>query len=177
MESAPTPHFKSRFTNARELTNGLKSEGLLTLEPLEQGPPEHIHLKQMEYFEVLTGALVVSVNGENKKLKVGERLEIQKGIKHTYFNETSEPMTAKFGYEPALNIEWLIDTMDSGERKNGGDWHKIPLLEQGFVLYYLREEYRLANLPFWLQDIVFGLLSKIAQFSGVSDKIKLPSGL
>jgi mannose-6-phosphate isomerase-like protein (cupin superfamily) len=166
--------FVSRFNNTRELTNGKKSEGILTLEPFEKGPPEHIHLKQMEYFEVISGELVVKVDGKSIKLKKGDRTDIKIAEKHTYFNETNEKVVAKFGYEPALNIQWLIDTMESGDKKNGGNWSKIPILETGFVLYYLKNEYRLAKLPFWLQDFLFGILSKLAKLTKTSDKIELP---
>ena len=169
--------FKSRFSNARELTNGQKSEGILTLEPNEEGPPEHIHTKQIEYFEVLFGELTVKIEGQYIKLKIGDRTEIKKGLRHTYFNNTNEKVQAKFGYEPALNIQWMLDTLESSDHKNGGDWNKIPILETGFVLYNLRAEYRLSKLPFWLQDILFGTLSKLAQITGISNKIKLPQNL
>jgi mannose-6-phosphate isomerase-like protein (cupin superfamily) len=169
--------FVSRFTNAEQLTNGQKSEGLLTLKPLEKGPPEHIHTQQLEFFEVVSGALTVKVNGIDFLLKNGERIEIKKGDKHTYFNATNEAVVSKFGYEPALNIQFLLDSFDSGDSKNGGNWSKFPLLETGFLLYHFRHQYRLANLPFWLQDFVFGTLSKIAKWTKMSDKITLPQNL
>jgi quercetin dioxygenase-like cupin family protein len=169
--------FKSRFGNLSELTKGQKSEGIMTLEPNEIGPPEHIHTQQLEYFEVISGELTVKVDGENIKLRKGEKVDIKKAVKHTYYNETNEIVIAKFGYEPSLNIEFLLDTFDKSEKKNGGDWNKIPILEIGFLLYSFRKEYRLAKLPFWTQDIVFGVLAKIARLTKVSDKIKLPQNL
>lgn len=176
-QSSDKNMFSSRFNNARELTNGQKSEGILTLEPFEKGPPEHIHINQTEYFEVMSGELIVKVKGESIKLKIGDRTEIANGDRHTYFNESNKKVVAKFGYEPALNIQWMLDTLEQGDSKNGGNWNKIPILETGFILFNLRKEYRLANLPFWLQDILFGTLSKIADLIGVSKKIDLPKNL
>jgi quercetin dioxygenase-like cupin family protein len=166
--------FKSRFTNARELTNGQKSEGFLSLEPFEKGPPEHIHTKQKEYFEVISGELTVQIEGKNIKLKAGEKTEILNGQRHTYFNESDKMVEAKFGYEPALHIQWMLDTLESNDAKNGGNWNKIPLFETSYVLFHLRKEYRLAALPFWVQDIIFGTLSKLYQVFGISKKIILP---
>jgi Cupin domain len=167
-------NFKSRFNNAREITNGLRSEGIMVLKPLEKGPPEHIHLLQTEFFEVIEGELIVKENGQDYTLKSGNRKEIIKGQKHTYFNATTENVTVKFGYEPALNIQFMLDIMEKGEAKNGGNWNKFPILETGYLLYNLRKEYRLANIPFWFQNIVFGILSTIAKLTGVSKKIELP---
>jgi mannose-6-phosphate isomerase-like protein (cupin superfamily) len=172
----PTTTFQSRFTNARELTNGQRSEGILTLEPNEKGPPEHIHTKQLEYFEVVSGELIVRVNGEDIRLKAGERTEISKSVRHTYFNDTDQKVVAIFGYEPALNIQYLLDTMEMGDKKNGGNWNEIPIFEIGYLLYHFRDEYRLAKLPFWLQDVVFGTFSRMAKITGISDKIRLPNG-
>jgi mannose-6-phosphate isomerase-like protein (cupin superfamily) len=178
MDNSPNKNvFKSRFTNVSELTNGLKSEGLLTLEPNEKGPPVHIHMRQLEYFEVVSGELVVRIQGKNNTLKAGERIVINKAESHTYFNATNDKVTATFGYEPALNIQFLLDIFDSGDKKNGGNWNRFPILETGFVLYHFRKEYRLANLPFWLQDLVFGTLSKIAQITRIANKIDLPQNL
>jgi Cupin domain len=166
--------FKSRFTNAREISNGKLSEGFLSLEPNEKGPPEHIHLMQKEIFEVISGELTVLIEGERRKLKTGDKTEILKGQRHTYLNETDKKVEAKFGYEPALNIQWMLDTLESNDYKNGGNWNKIPLFETAFVLFHLRKEYRLAKLPFWAQDVLFGTLSKMAQMLGIKKKILLP---
>jgi mannose-6-phosphate isomerase-like protein (cupin superfamily) len=176
-EKSRIKEFKSRFTDARETTQGQKSEGFLSLEPFEKGPPEHIHTKQTEYFEVLLGELSIKLEAKIFVLKEGEKIQIEKGQAHTYFNDTNEKVEARFTYEPALNIQWMLDTLESNDKKNGGDWNRIPIFETGYILFNLRDEYRLAKLPFWLQDVFFGTISTFAKILGISKKIKFPENL
>ena len=48
---------KLEFNDAREVTRGQRSEGVLTLGPGRDGPGAHIHTQQVEGFEVLSGTL------------------------------------------------------------------------------------------------------------------------
>ena len=66
METTPKPIIdlhrigeKLEFNDARERTRGLRSEGIVTLAPGRNGPGTHIHLGQVEGFEVLSGTMVL----------------------------------------------------------------------------------------------------------------------
>lgn len=55
--------------------------------------------------------------------------------------------------------------------RNGGDWKSLPLLEAGYVLHELRDEYRLAAIPAFVARPLFALLHRIARSTGAASKI------
>lgn len=62
----------------------------VTLKPMAEGPPEHIHNTFDEFFTVEKGTLSLKINGESIKIKQGESIKIPKGTAHKPFNETGE---------------------------------------------------------------------------------------
>ena len=140
------------FTDAREQAGGRRSEGVVTLAAGKDGPGAHIHTQQIEGFEVLSGTLVVIVDGQTTRLEAA-------------------PMVARFWYEPALNMEWMLQTMGERAMARGGAWKNVPLLVAAYMLFMMRKEYRLGGMPFWLQDVLFGLLAGVAVITGQAKKV------
>lgn len=58
--------------------------------------------------------------------------------------------------------------------ERGGDWKKMPLLPAAHLLFLLRRQYRLASMPFWVQDLVFGFLTGVAYATGQTRVKRLP---
>ena len=169
---------KIEFTDARERTNGQRSEGVLTIGAGKIGPPPHIHTQQAEGFEIISGQMVAVVGGKEIVANAGDTIIVQAGESHTFKNGNStEPLVAKFWYEPALNTEWMLQTMGEDAMKNGGDWAKASTLPAMYIMYEMRREYRFAGMPGWLQDALFGLGAGIAKLTGVAKKIQIPAGL
>ena len=166
---------KLEFNDSRELTNGKRSEGKLTIQPGKKGPPPHIHIQQIEGFEVLNGSMVAIINGKETLLKKGETVIVKAGEAHTFRNgSNSEELVARFWYEPALNMEFMLQTLGESAMENGGDWAKAPILPTMYLLYKAREEYRIAGIPFRLQDVLLGAFAGLAKLTGVHKKISLP---
>lgn len=169
---------KLAFNDARERTNGQRSEGILTVSPGSKGPGAHAHTKQLEGFEVLSGQMIAVVNGQEIIVNAGDSVIVQPNEDHTFKNGSqTEPLVAKFWYEPALNTEWMLQTMGEDAMKNGGDWAKVSLLPAMFMMYKLRHEYRIAGMPVWLQNILFGIGAGIAKLTGAAKKVTLPASL
>jgi mannose-6-phosphate isomerase-like protein (cupin superfamily) len=166
---------KLEFNDARERTGGQRSEGTLTLGPGNKGPIAHIHTQQVEGFEVLSGTLVLVADGRSVTLRAGESFLVAAGEAHTFRNgDKATPVVAKFWYEPALNIEWMLQTMGELAMERGGDWSKMPLLPAAYILFLLRKEYRLAGMPFWAQDMLFGFLAGVARVTGQARRVERP---
>ncbi|MBC7775297.1 MAG: cupin domain-containing protein [Phycisphaerae bacterium] len=169
---------KLEFNDARERSNGQRSEGIMTLGPGKKGPGAHKHTLQTEGFEVIGGQMVAVVNGKEIVANAGETIIVQPGESHTFVNgSATEPLVAKFWYEPALNTEWMLQTMGEDAMKNGGDWANMSLLPTMFMFYKLRYEYRFAGMPFWLQDVILGIGAGIAKLTGAAKKVPLPESL
>ncbi len=169
---------KLEFNDARELTNGQRSEGIMTIGAGKNGPGAHKHMLQTEGFEVISGRMVATVNGKEVVAQAGETILVQPGESHSFVNgSATEPLVAKFWYEPALNTEWMLQTMGEDAMKNGGDWEKMSLLPAMYIFYKLRREYRFSGMPYWLQDVIFGIGAGIAKMTGAAKKVPLPESL
>lgn len=119
--------------------------------------------------------MVAVVNGKEVVAHAGDTIIVEANEDHSFINGSStEPLVAKFWYEPALNTEWMLQTLGEDAMKNGGDWEKVPLLTMIYVMYKMRHEYRLSGIPVWLQNILFGMGAAIAKWTGAAKKIQLP---
>lgn len=166
---------KLEFTDARERTGGVRSEGVVTLAPGRNGPGAHRHIGQVEGFEVLSGTMVLIAGGRTVTLRAGESFEVPSGTAHTFRNDDQdEPVVARFWYEPALHTEWMLQTLGEWAVARGGDWRKLPLLPASYLFFRMRKEYRLAGLPFWLQDLLLGSLAGIAMITGQARGLRYP---
>lgn len=169
---------KIEFNDARERTNGRRSEGVVTLAPGKKGPGAHQHTLQTEGFEIISGQMIAKVNGLEIVANPGDTVIVQPGETHTFDNgSATEPLVAKFWYEPALNTEWMLQTMGEDAMKNGGDWDKMSLLPAMYIFYKMRREYRFAGMPAWLQDVLLGIGAGIARLTGAAKKVQLPESL
>jgi mannose-6-phosphate isomerase-like protein (cupin superfamily) len=172
MRTFEFPKQGERFTflKTAEETNGQRVEVAFTLTPGACGPPAHIHLKQLERFEVSAGTMIVTVSKKVLTIAAGQSLVVNAGQVHTFRNESSyAALELKATYEPGLNIEWFLTQMAELAMRNGGNF---PVIESGFVLYQARDEYRLGGLAFWVQDLVFGGMAMIAKITGKSKRFQ-----
>jgi len=95
------------------LTNPLSTISF-TLPPADPGPdpkdnsffipPYHFHPRQTETFRVISGTLLVKLNGKKIKVPAGDEITIPVGDWHTFSNASSEvPMTVEASFTPAEN--------------------------------------------------------------------------
>ena len=56
-----------------------------------QGPPPHLHKALDEVFLVVEGEMDFIVNGEMRKVKAGESVDLPRGTIHTFGNSSSTP--------------------------------------------------------------------------------------
>jgi len=129
----------------------------------------------VEGFEVLSGTLMLVADGRPVTLRTGESFLVAAGQAHTFRNgDTATPVVAKFWYEPALNIEWMLQSLGEWAMDRGGDWKKMPLLPAASLMFMLRSEYRLAGMPFWMQDVLLGSLAGVARITGQAQRVRRP---
>ncbi len=166
------------FNDSRELTNGKRSEGILTVAPGKSGPPPHRHMLQEEGFEIISGEMIAKVEGKDVLLKAGKKIVVKQGESHTFKNGSSnEKLVARFWFEPALNMEWMLQTFGEEAMKRGGSWANAPVLQMLYCMYKMRKEYRIAGMPFGMQDVLFGFFAWLAEITGEAKKINLPDSL
>ena len=66
--------------------NGKLERMLVVFSPKNKGPPEHFHPNYDELFEVISGDYVFSVNRKDINAGPGDKLTVEKGVRHCWRN-------------------------------------------------------------------------------------------
>jgi quercetin dioxygenase-like cupin family protein len=158
------------FSEADSTAASLEVE--VSMAPGAEGPPPHIHTKQSETFNVSSGLLAATVDGQAHTAEAGQTLVVQAGQAHTFVNGSeTEPLVFRATFEPALNFQWALTELAKAAIRAGGSWGDLRLPELAYILRQVRDEYRVAGIPVVLQEILFGLLSKVAVLQGKAKEI------
>jgi quercetin dioxygenase-like cupin family protein len=152
-------------------------ENEVRLAPGAVGPTPHCHTKQREFFHVVAGSMIVTVEGQTHRVATGETVVVEPGQMHTFANGSeSDSLIIRGAVEPALHFQWFLSEMAKIAIRGGGAWNDVPLLEAGFLLYHMRDEYRLGGIPVVVQDLLFGALAWIAERVGRTRDIEPKHG-
>jgi mannose-6-phosphate isomerase-like protein (cupin superfamily) len=71
----------------------------------------HVHPKQQERFEIVSGVLGLKVDGEEIVVGPGQTLTIPAGTPHRFWNAGDEEVRFRCEVRPALQFERLLETM------------------------------------------------------------------
>lgn len=102
-------YFGLVYIATAEQTNGRYFISETVVPAGDPGPPPHIHSKEDESFYVISGELTFVVNGEEVALRAGEFLNIEKGEKHTWKNNSSSPARLLVTFAPAGIEEMFVE--------------------------------------------------------------------
>jgi quercetin dioxygenase-like cupin family protein len=128
---------------------------------------EHLHPKQEERIEVISGSLRCRISGRERSVGMGEAIDIPPGAAHTLWNESQEDAHALVEYRPALRMETLFETLFGLGRDGKTDEEGSPRLLQGAVmLEEYKDEYRLARPPLPVQKTLLAVLAPIGRLLG-----------
>lgn len=99
------------------------SEGAFEVEasyrPGGTPPPAHFHPAQDEHFEVLEGAMMTRVDGEERELKTSDRIDIGRGQVHQMWNPGEAQARVRWVTTPAGRTEEWFRTLDGLFREDG----------------------------------------------------------
>jgi quercetin dioxygenase-like cupin family protein len=167
------PVIKDKITilKSHDDTNG---EYLLAqLEVAPGGGNElHYHTSFTEKFSVIEGQLNVSLNGEEKVLKVGKSAFVPKLAHHRFYNSSDQYVTALVELRPARNFEKAI-RIGYGLARDGKVTAKaIPKSIWHLALLFQLGESYLPGLPLPIQRGIFGTLAGIAKLLGKDKELE-----
>jgi mannose-6-phosphate isomerase-like protein (cupin superfamily) len=144
----------------------------VTMAPGASGPESHRHPRQSERFDVVSGRLVATVEGEEKSLGAGESVTVAAGQAHTFANGSeTEPLVFRTVVAPALHFQWFLTEGAKSAIRGGGSWKDMPILYAAHLLHEMGDEYRIAGMPDFLQDVIFGALARVAVLLGRTREI------
>lgn len=131
-------------------------------------PLAHYHPVQEEYFEVLSGQLIVRLNNQLSTLHPGDTLRIPAGSVHSMWNSAAFPATVRWATRPALRTEEFHRVVFALAENGKVNAEGVPgLLLVSLLTKEFDHEFRLSRPPRWVQHLVFGLLRPFARMKGL----------
>jgi mannose-6-phosphate isomerase-like protein (cupin superfamily) len=130
--------------------------------------PDHFHPLQEERFEVVGGAPIFRIDGEERPAKPGDVITVPIGVSHIFRNGGDEELQMISEYRPGLkSVETFFATFfglaAAGKLTKRGRPH---LLQAVLTLWELRDYFVLTRPPPRLQRLVFPALSAVARQRG-----------
>jgi mannose-6-phosphate isomerase-like protein (cupin superfamily) len=128
--------------------------------------PAHIHMRQEERFEVISGTLDVLRGHETFTLSAGQQAVLPAGIKHQWRNAGPEDVYFRVEVVPAGNIERVLEAV-AGMARDGKMTRtcrpKNPFRLAQFAR--LAETY-MPGIPIWMQKVGLALGCTAARVLG-----------
>jgi len=150
-------------------TNGELLELEAHYRPHSPMPPEHLHPRQHERFEVRGGEYRARVGGVERTYRPGDVFEIPPGVPHWMHNVSDEPGRLLWQIRPALRTENMFRILFELARDGKTNAAGAPgLLQLAVILHAYRGEFLPTSPPAVVQHVLFGTLSLIGRGLGLS---------
>ena len=140
--------------------------------PRGEGPPEHVHVGQLEEGYVVSGELTATVGGKRITARAGESVTLPAGVPHRWWNEGAEPLVFKGRALPAGDLDKFLQgifaIVDAAPKDRPSLFHMAHLLHR------YRHEYRMMMMPLWLQRVLFPAVIAVGHVAGAYPKAGWP---
>jgi quercetin dioxygenase-like cupin family protein len=93
------------FKKTAAMTGGELLEFALELLPGSTVPMKHVHTEQDEIFEVISGLVNVEIGKTRYVIKPGEKVLMNKGVPHRWWNDEGVTSALTVSFRPACNTE------------------------------------------------------------------------
>jgi quercetin dioxygenase-like cupin family protein len=148
-------------------TNGDLLEMEVSYPPYSAKPAYHYHPYQEEHFEVLQGNFYIKIGDTERTYETGEKFNIPKNTAHWMHNISDEEGCLLWQVRPAMKTQAFLETMWGLEADSKTNANGVPnLLQLAVILREYSDEFRAFSPPYWIQCILFGILSPIGKLSG-----------
>ena len=130
-------------------------------------PPYHYHPYQEEYFDVLVGRFRTKIGEVEHTYETGEKFTVTKNTPHWMHNISDEEGCLLWQVRPAMRTQAFFETIWGLEADGKVNENGAPnRLQVAVILNEYSDEFRASSPPYWIQRILFGLLSPIGKLFG-----------
>jgi len=128
----------------------------------------HVHPNQEERFQVMAGTISFLVDGREFTLTAGQRTVVPAGVPHLWWNGGDNEVRVLVEVLPALRTEQFFENFFGlGRDGKTNPRTGLPgLLQLAVIANHFRNEVYLAQPPYWVQRVVFGLLARVGRLRG-----------
>jgi quercetin dioxygenase-like cupin family protein len=172
----PVTGERFKFLKTAEDTNGKLLRMEVLVEPRGFAAAEHIHPKQNERFEILSGKLRLRIAGSARVEEAGDIVDLPQGVPHVWQNGGDENLRMILEFRPALKTEAFFESF-FGLGQDGMTSPKtgLPsLLRMAVLLRGFEDEIYLARPPLFVQRLVFGMLAFVGGLLGYRAEYPYP---
>jgi quercetin dioxygenase-like cupin family protein len=156
-----------RFLQTARDTNGQLLEMESTYNAHSREPTPHYHPHQEEDFTVISGELTIRIDGRLRTLKAGDAIHISRNQIHAMWNAADAQTVVNWKVRPALNMDYLLETMTGLANDGKTDENGMPgILQIAMVADKYSKTLRLSKPPYPVQKIVFTILKPFAWLCG-----------
>lgn len=144
-------------------------------EPGGRRAPSHFHPAQSETFTVLSGAVAMTVAGEDRTLRKGEAVEIAPGVAHDVRGDAERRGRVRWETRPALRTADFLETMFglAQDRRVSPKTGVPGLLQVALTAREFSPEFRLVKPPRPIQVALFALLAPLGRAQGLKPTYRL----
>ena len=142
-------------------TNAELLEMEATYEPSSVEPVEHFHPSQNEHFEILEGTLEAEIDGERRRLRAGDTLDIPAGMRHSMWNASDGQARSRWQTRPAMRTEQFFESL----ARLMGEGKPNPL-RLGVLANAYRDEFRATKPRAAVQTVLLPLASAVGRLLG-----------
>jgi quercetin dioxygenase-like cupin family protein len=130
--------------------------------------PDHVHPRQEERFEVLSGSLGLRVDGSEAVHGRGDVVVVAAGSPHAAWTAGDDGMHVLVEFRPALRTEIAFETLAGLARDGKTARAGIPKnpLRLALVLRHFEDEIYFVRPPLAVQRVVFGTLAALGRMIG-----------
>ena len=147
----------------------LEVESVYT-KPSPSRPPAHYHPAQEEIFRVLAGELHAAIGGRKRTLREGETLVVLEGARHEMWAEEGG-VRVNWQIRPALRTEAFFETVFGLAAEGKVNEKGVPnLLQSAVIAQACSDEFRLAQPPWPMQQVLFAVLAPVGRLLGYTSR-------
>jgi quercetin dioxygenase-like cupin family protein len=145
-------------------------------EPSWTTGPDHIHPRQEERFEVLSGRLGLRADGIERVHGAGDVIVVSAGSPHAAWNAGDDEVHVLVDFRPALRTETAFETLAGLARDGKTNRAGVPKnpLQLALILREFEKEIYFVRPPLAIQRVILGALAFVGRLLGYRAEYPYP---
>ncbi len=138
------------------------------LRPHKGVASEHLHPKQEERFQVVTGSMCGHLAGEERRVPAGSSATAPPGVPHIWWNDSEGEAHLVVEMRPALSIEVFFETVYGLSRTGRATSNGLPksMLQMAVLLDAYGDEFLPLSIPTLVRHAMVRGVAPVARLLG-----------
>jgi mannose-6-phosphate isomerase-like protein (cupin superfamily) len=161
-----------KFLQTATDTKGKLLEMEAAYRPYSKEPPPHYHPHQEEDFTILKGQMTVRIEGKILLLNESDTLHVPANTVHSMWNNSGSTAIINWKVQPALDTEYFFEIASGLASDKKRSRRMRSILQRSLLANKYSRVFRLSKPPFFIQKVVFIILTPFAWLVGYGASYK-----